>query len=156
VAAPVTKLSDAPELDYVLSVDAGPGEHTIAVRVQNEYENLATDKGGGEVGGRTIFTAETRRRRVLRKASGGSAFGSPGLERRGGSETRSSAINRYRRAEVRPGNNSLASGSLPNCLRANAYGDNHSEDESSSQQHFQTVYRESQRLIPARGRNALR
>jgi sugar lactone lactonase YvrE len=44
VAAPVTKLSDAPELDYVLSLDAGPGEHTIAVRVQDEYENLATDK----------------------------------------------------------------------------------------------------------------
>ena len=44
VAAPVTKLSDAPELDYVLSVEAGPGEHTIAVRVQDEYENLATDK----------------------------------------------------------------------------------------------------------------
>jgi hypothetical protein len=44
VAAPVTKLSDAPELDYVLSLDAGPGEHTIAVRVQDEYDNLATDK----------------------------------------------------------------------------------------------------------------
>ena len=44
VAAPVTKLSDSPELDYVLSVDAGPGEHTIAVRVQDEYDNLATDK----------------------------------------------------------------------------------------------------------------
>jgi hypothetical protein len=44
VAAPVTKLSDSLELDYVLSVDAGPGEHTIAVRVQDDYENLATDK----------------------------------------------------------------------------------------------------------------
>jgi hypothetical protein len=44
VAAPVTHLSDAPELDYVLSVDAAPGEHTIAVRVQDEYENSAADK----------------------------------------------------------------------------------------------------------------
>ncbi|MBZ5618272.1 MAG: hypothetical protein LAQ69_05975 [Acidobacteriia bacterium] len=44
VAAPVTKLSDSPELDYVLSLDAGPGEHTIAVRVEDDYENLAADK----------------------------------------------------------------------------------------------------------------
>jgi hypothetical protein len=36
--------SYAPELDYALSMDAGPGEHTIAVCVQDEYENLATDK----------------------------------------------------------------------------------------------------------------
>jgi hypothetical protein len=27
-----------------LITDAGPGEHTIAVRVADEYENLATDK----------------------------------------------------------------------------------------------------------------
>jgi hypothetical protein len=44
VAAPVTKLSDSLELDYVLSLDAGPGEHTIAVRVADDYENLTTDK----------------------------------------------------------------------------------------------------------------
>ncbi len=44
VAAPVTKLSDSLELDYDLSVDAAPGEHTIAVRVQDDYDNLATDK----------------------------------------------------------------------------------------------------------------
>jgi hypothetical protein len=44
VAAPVTKLSDSLELDYVLSVDAGPGEHTIAVRVADDYDNLAADK----------------------------------------------------------------------------------------------------------------
>ena len=44
VAAPVTRLSDGPELDYELSLDAGPGEHTIAVRVQDECDNLATDK----------------------------------------------------------------------------------------------------------------
>jgi sugar lactone lactonase YvrE len=42
--APVTKLSDSLELDYDLTVDAGPGEHTIAVRLQDEYENLAADK----------------------------------------------------------------------------------------------------------------
>jgi sugar lactone lactonase YvrE len=44
VVAPVTKLSDSLDLDYDLTIDAGPGEHTIAVRVQDEYENLATDK----------------------------------------------------------------------------------------------------------------
>ena len=44
VAAPVTQLSDSLELDYELTLDAGPGEHTIAVRVADEYENLATDK----------------------------------------------------------------------------------------------------------------
>jgi sugar lactone lactonase YvrE len=44
VVAPVTKLSDSLELDYDLTIDAGPGEHTIAVRVQDEYENLASDK----------------------------------------------------------------------------------------------------------------
>jgi hypothetical protein len=44
VVAPVTKLSDSTELDYDLGVDAGPGEHTIAVRVLDEYDNLATDK----------------------------------------------------------------------------------------------------------------
>jgi sugar lactone lactonase YvrE len=44
VAAPVTKLSDSPTLDYLLTLDAGPGEHTIAVRVLDEYENLAAEK----------------------------------------------------------------------------------------------------------------
>jgi sugar lactone lactonase YvrE len=44
VVAPVTRLSDAPQLDYDLPVDAGPGEHTLAVRVQDEYDNLATAK----------------------------------------------------------------------------------------------------------------
>jgi len=44
VAAPVTKLSDSPELDYALSLDAAPGEHTVAVRVLDEYENLAAEK----------------------------------------------------------------------------------------------------------------
>ena len=44
VAAPVTHLSDAKELDYALSLDGGPGEHTIAVRVEDEYGNQAVEK----------------------------------------------------------------------------------------------------------------
>jgi hypothetical protein len=44
VAAPVTKLSDSPELDYELTLDAALGEHTIAVRVADDYDNQATDK----------------------------------------------------------------------------------------------------------------
>jgi sugar lactone lactonase YvrE len=44
VVSPVGKLSDSPELDYELTVDAGPGEHTLAVRVQDDYDNAATEK----------------------------------------------------------------------------------------------------------------
>jgi hypothetical protein len=44
VAAPVTKLSDSPELDYVLSLGATAGEHTIAVRVKDDYDNEAVEK----------------------------------------------------------------------------------------------------------------
>jgi len=44
VASPVTKLSDSLELDYDLTIDAAPGEHTLAVRVQDEFENLAAGK----------------------------------------------------------------------------------------------------------------
>ncbi len=44
VAVPVTKLSDSPELDYVLTLDAASGEHTIAVRVRDDYENEAVEK----------------------------------------------------------------------------------------------------------------
>jgi hypothetical protein len=44
VAAPVTRLSDAQELDYALDLDAGAGEHTIAVRVEDEYGNQAVEK----------------------------------------------------------------------------------------------------------------
>jgi sugar lactone lactonase YvrE len=44
LVAPVTRLSDAPELDYTLALDASAGEHTIAVRVEDDYENQATDK----------------------------------------------------------------------------------------------------------------
>jgi hypothetical protein len=44
VAAPVTKLSDSPELDYELILDAPAGEHTIAVRVLDDNDNQAVDK----------------------------------------------------------------------------------------------------------------
>jgi hypothetical protein len=44
VVEPVTKLTDSPALDYELTLDAGPGEHTIAVRVVDENENLSVDK----------------------------------------------------------------------------------------------------------------
>ena len=44
VAPPVTRLSDGPELDYELTVDAPQGEHTIAVRVADEYDNTGTAK----------------------------------------------------------------------------------------------------------------
>ena len=44
VVAPVGGLSDSLELDYELNLDAAPGEHTIAVRVQDDYDNQATDK----------------------------------------------------------------------------------------------------------------
>lgn len=44
VVAPVTRLSDGPELDYVLGIDAAAGEHTIAVRAEDEYANQAVEK----------------------------------------------------------------------------------------------------------------
>jgi len=44
IVAPAGELSDSRELDYVLALDAAPGEHTIAVRVQDDYDNQATDK----------------------------------------------------------------------------------------------------------------
>ncbi len=44
MAASVTKLSDSPALDYVLSIVAPPGEHTIAVRVKDDYDNQAVGK----------------------------------------------------------------------------------------------------------------
>jgi sugar lactone lactonase YvrE len=44
VAGPVTKLSDSPELDYELNLDAPAGEHTIAVRVADDCDNQAVDK----------------------------------------------------------------------------------------------------------------
>ena len=44
VAPPVTRLSDSMDLDYELTLDAAAGEHTVAVRVFDEYENGATEK----------------------------------------------------------------------------------------------------------------
>lgn len=44
VAAPVSKLSDSPQLDYTLSFEAAPGEHTVAVRVTDEYGNIGIEK----------------------------------------------------------------------------------------------------------------
>jgi hypothetical protein len=44
VVTPVSGISDSLELDYSLTLDAPPGEHTIAVRVEDAYDNQATDK----------------------------------------------------------------------------------------------------------------
>jgi len=44
VAPPVTKLSDAPALDYALTIAASSGEHTLAVRVKDDYDNQAVAK----------------------------------------------------------------------------------------------------------------
>ena len=45
VVDPVTKLSDSKDLDYDLELkDVTPGEHTIAVRVEDEFDNQAVEK----------------------------------------------------------------------------------------------------------------
>ncbi len=45
VVDPVTKLSDSKELDYNLALtDAASGEHTIAVRVADEFDNQSAEK----------------------------------------------------------------------------------------------------------------
>jgi sugar lactone lactonase YvrE len=44
VAEPTTKLSDSPALDYELTLDGAPGEHTVAVRVVDANENMSVDK----------------------------------------------------------------------------------------------------------------
>jgi hypothetical protein len=45
VAEPVTRLSDARELDYKLTLDRPkPGEFTVAVRVVDEYDNQSVEK----------------------------------------------------------------------------------------------------------------
>ena len=45
MAAPVGGLSDSPDLAYDLTLDhVAPGEHTLAVRVEDDYDNQATDK----------------------------------------------------------------------------------------------------------------
>jgi len=42
---PTTRLSDAPELSYELTLDRpSPGEQTVAVRIEDQYENLTVDK----------------------------------------------------------------------------------------------------------------
>lgn len=42
--APTTGLSDSLELNYNLTVDAPPGEHTVAVRVEDTYANQSAEK----------------------------------------------------------------------------------------------------------------
>ena len=45
LATPAAVLSDSPEEDYELTLDnLSSGEHTIAVRVQDDYDNESTDK----------------------------------------------------------------------------------------------------------------
>ena len=45
IAAPVGNLSDSTELDYELVLKSvAPGEHTVAVRVEDEYSNQSTAK----------------------------------------------------------------------------------------------------------------
>ena len=45
LAAPVTALSDSRELAYDLTLDhIAPGEHTLAVRVEDDYDNQSVDK----------------------------------------------------------------------------------------------------------------
>jgi hypothetical protein len=44
VVAPTSGLSDAQELDYALSLTAPAGEHTVAVRVEDAYGNVGTEK----------------------------------------------------------------------------------------------------------------
>ena len=45
LVAPVTGLSDSHELAYDLTLDhIAPGEHTLAVRVEDDYDNQSTDK----------------------------------------------------------------------------------------------------------------
>lgn len=44
LVAPTSGISDSRELDYDLSVDAGPGEHTFAVRVQDTDSNESVEQ----------------------------------------------------------------------------------------------------------------
>jgi sugar lactone lactonase YvrE len=45
LAAPVTGLSDSHDLSYDLMIEhIAPGEHTLAVRVEDDYDNQAVDK----------------------------------------------------------------------------------------------------------------
>jgi hypothetical protein len=44
VVQPTTRLSDSPEHEYSLSIDAAGGEQTIAVRVSDELDNQSVEK----------------------------------------------------------------------------------------------------------------
>ena len=44
IVDPVTKLSDSQALDYVLTLQLKPGEHTIAVRSADDFENTSIEK----------------------------------------------------------------------------------------------------------------
>jgi hypothetical protein len=45
VVEPVTKLTDSRELEYSLALSGLPkGEHTVAVRVADEFDNQAVEK----------------------------------------------------------------------------------------------------------------
>lgn len=44
LALPTTRLSDSPRLSYELTLEAAPGEHTLAVRVTDEFDNQAVEK----------------------------------------------------------------------------------------------------------------
>lgn len=44
VAAPTGGISDSHELDYTLILDAAPGEHTLAVRAEDAYDNQSVEK----------------------------------------------------------------------------------------------------------------
>lgn len=44
VVEPTTKLTDSQEHDYVLTLDKTAGEMTVAVRVTDEYDNVAVEK----------------------------------------------------------------------------------------------------------------
>lgn len=44
VVSPVTRLSDSLELDYDLTIPVATGEHVIAVRVYDDYDNVAAEK----------------------------------------------------------------------------------------------------------------
>ncbi len=45
IVEPTTRLSDSLEHDYVLALDAaGTGEHTVAVRITDEYANVGVEK----------------------------------------------------------------------------------------------------------------
>ena len=41
---PTTRLSDAPNLEYTLGLDAPEGEATLAVRITDEYDNQSVEK----------------------------------------------------------------------------------------------------------------